>query len=294
MSVEKFREYAIDGKLAVTITSEIDKDLIDKLITIKPMFISLNYAKGWIGRDIKFLENHTEIEGLDICTNGILDLSVVNSLKSLKTLAIRTCGKGCINFNNLTNLESASVDWGRGFNSVFDMHNIRRMHISSMPKMYAESLSNFKSLEKLSILGSATDKLGCLGDLVDITELSLRRIPNLSDASFLKKLINIRTLFIQSCGGFSNLSVIQDLEKLEIISLDEISQLSGLNSLRKLKSLRSFVITGKTKILEKDTFDSHIFPELGRLYLPRMKEVQIVSGKDPYEHTSLSNDWQPF
>ena len=86
MSIAKFREYLIGGKLAVTITSKIDKDLIDKLIKLKPVFISLNYAKGWLESDINFLENHTEIEGLDIGEHGPKLVLYLTSMALSKTI----------------------------------------------------------------------------------------------------------------------------------------------------------------------------------------------------------------
>ena len=203
----------------------------------------LNYARGFSGGDLEFLDGGWAVRSLDILDRGITNLSPISRLSdSLEDLSVQAAPDAELDLGVLPRLRSVAGDWaliGNTLGSVGalqsvitwqfdepDLHTFRdhvglqRLTIKEAP--YLESLSGIADLSELAVMGIFLARR--LHDISDVAGLasSLRRLelqacPALNAIDDVEMLVNLDFLGISQCGAIESLAPIAPLERLEVL-----------------------------------------------------------------------------
>lgn len=229
----------------------------------------INYARGFTGDEIEFLDESMEVRYLKLLDRSIRDLTPITRLSaSLEGLSIQAAEEAELDLGSFPGLTQASGDWallGRTISSadslrevttwrfddsdlhvLRDLFELRRLTIKDAPAL--ESLEGVESLNHLTALEiGAAQKLSDIDAIHAVAETlcefkleACRAVDAIDSAGAATKL---QRLGISDCGDIDSLAPVARLEGLEELSawgttriLDgDLSPLLGLTSLREVR-----------------------------------------------------------
>lgn len=201
----------------------------------------LNYARGFVGADIEFLDARLGVRRLKLLDRGIKDLGPIAKLAdSLEELSIQAAEGAELDLAALPRLRSVAGEWalieptlsgveelqslitwrftGTDLHAVRDHVNLERLTIKEAP--YLESLSGIGGLRELAVLGivlarrlSDISEVARLGE--SLREFELEDCPAIDAISDVEPLVNLRFLGVSDCGEIVSLTPVAGLEQLE-------------------------------------------------------------------------------
>jgi hypothetical protein len=229
----------------------------------------LNYARGFSGGDLEFLDGELGVRRLDLLDRGISDLRPIARLgDSLEELSVQAAQDAELDLAALPQLRTLAGEWELirdtlasldGLQSLVtwrfdevDLHafrdhlGVQRLTIKEAP--YLESLSGVGGLPELAVFGVVL--AGKLSDLSDVSaladslrEFELEDCPAIGAIDDVEPLVNLRFLGFSDCGEIDSLAPVAALEQLEVLYAWGSTQivdgdLSPLVRLPRLKEIR--------------------------------------------------------
>src|SRR5438093_1673634 len=94
---------------------------LDLIAKYKIKIIRLNEYVGWLDSDISFLLEIPGIQGVDILSDKVTDVSPIFELKRLKTLSLYCKAKMAGDFAELKNLQDVGLGWRNLDDSIFHL-----------------------------------------------------------------------------------------------------------------------------------------------------------------------------
>lgn len=141
----------------VVVTSAWNPGITRYIIENDVKELYLNYAWGWKGNDIAFLNELTNLEAFFILDWTIQDIAPVHFLTHLRFVHINTYCDSQIDFTRFPDLEECFLEWHRGAESVFSCKGLRKLFLNSYGGASSQPFSPLSELRSLS-LGSAAIK----------------------------------------------------------------------------------------------------------------------------------------
>lgn len=242
----------------------------------------LNYARGWDGSIVDFIEafKGVEIRHLSVFARPSLDIDVditpLNTLSTLSKLSVAGQVVGQLNLDNLPLLASfgfggelkgkrkVKLDWGKCLNLQSTGGLVSKLPsadtLATFPKLNSLVLVklNWKPEELQKITGlvdlnvsywSELESLAQLGTLIpSLKKLQLYQASKLLDYSAIARMTSLKTLGLSKCPAIPSVRLFQNLQQLEELWLPETKIVDGdLSALMLMPSLRHIALIDQKK-----------------------------------------------
>ena len=240
--------------------------------------LEINYAKGFVGKDISFLADLDWLEGLLLIHRTLPDDTAVQSLSSLRLLDLNTYCRNPINFSAFPRLEECSLEWRSGAASLFQCHTISRLFINSYTAKHSESFRSLHGLTELRIANGALSDLSGLSSCRNLDFLGLYNLKRLPNLQGLGELAGLERLELNGCRNIRNIDEIAKLRHLRVLHLCDDGHISSLKPLADLVELEEFLFYESTNILDGDLSPL--------IQLPSLKKV-VFAERVHYSHRRL-------
>jgi Leucine-rich repeat (LRR) protein len=220
--------------------------------------LELNHAKGWKGEDLSFLAAMPELRAISILDFKIKSVVPVHHLHELRSLEIITYCNTPISFSSFPHLESCSLEWRRGSDSLFACRGLRDLFLN---KCVCSDLMKFKSLSKLESLAMLNSPLVSLSGIEDLRELRSLRLGNLRKLKSIhgiESLIKLEELDLDTCRLISSVAEVAGLAKLKKLFLNNLGDIDSLPPLEAFSELEMLTFYNSTNIK-----DGNLKPILG-------------------------------
>ncbi|NUP96566.1 MAG: hypothetical protein HUU28_10430 [Planctomycetaceae bacterium] len=217
--------------------------------------LELNYAKGWNGRELDFLEGLTDLlESIEILDWSIEDVSAVHALVGLRQLAVSTYCKTEFRFPQFPKLEEVALEWRPRAASLFEHRGVKRVFLNKWNG--GKDLSDFgemRQLETLQLYSPARlEALSGIEQLTRLSRLDLAHAPRLAWLCGIEHLGHLRRLSIDTCRKISSIQQVSSLLELRELAIDNCGDIESLAPLRRLSQLERVSFIESTRIVDGD------------------------------------------
>lgn len=242
--------------------------------------LELNYAKGWNGRELDFLEGLTDLlESFEILDWNIENVSAVNALVGLRQLAVSTYCKTEIQFPKLPELEEVALEWRPRAASLFEHRGVKRVFLNKWNG--GKDLSDFGEMRQLEALRlyspTHLESLSGIEHLERLSRLDLAHARRLAGLSGVEHLVHLRRLSLDTCRKISSIPQVAALLELHELDIDNCGDIESFAPLGRLTQLERVSFIESTRIVDGD---------LSPLKeLPKLRRVAFQEGAH-YSHTS--------
>lgn len=223
-----------------------------ELIEARPQELELNTSKGWAGASLAFLHDLNWLKALTVIDMKIADVSPVSSLSLLERLKLVTYSKVPIDLSKLCQLNSLSIEWIRGAESLFLLPRLQRLFINRYPGHNAEPFSKLKNLRSLAILNSPMHDLSGLRSLADLRELTIAGLRKLDSLSGVDSLTRLEIFEMQNCKSVNKLDELSKLYELSVVNISSNGNIKSLKPISRLPKLKKILFYESTYIEDGD------------------------------------------
>jgi hypothetical protein len=243
-----------DYGIRAVIKSKWHENYISLLLEKNVTELELNYAKGWHGSDVDFLQFLPDLISLTILDfNSLLkSIKAIHYLNKLQVLNISTYCKTPIDFNFSPNLFSCGFEWRKGSDSLFECKELRSLGINNYDGNSSTRFSNLINLEKLTVLNSNLESLEGIFLLGKLKYLSIANLKKITSLQGLEALRCLEDLEIQRCKSINNVAEVFKLNKLKRFLLLDSGDIESIKGIENLKELTAFLFYESTNIIDGD------------------------------------------
>ena len=212
----------------------------------------LNYAKGWKGKDLSFLQSLQDLEAFTILDFTIKDISPIHFLTSLRYLNISTYCNTKIDFTKFPCLEECFLEWRKGADSIFECVTLKKLYINNYKGKTADKFAKLKNLESLKIGNSPIENIEGLGQLHQLRELGLYYLRKLTSLRGIENLRNLEVLDLYTCRKITSLEPIKGLVNLRKLLFNNMGEIDSIKVLEKLPNLEWVLFYESTNVVDGD------------------------------------------
>jgi len=242
--------------------------------------ITINYARGFTGSDIGFLRRLDFLEGLDLTAYNVDDLSPINELHNLRSIALGCASKTLIDFDNFPRLERCYIMRQTRTKGLFERQGLTHLSYNPFPAADAERLGALCLLQHLSLGQSSMADVKGLGVLHELRFLGLGLMRELNSLAGIEHLHHLEELRIQTCRKLRNINEVAHLHNLRRLWVENCGEIESLKPVESLVLLERIILTDSTNILDGD-----ISP---LTKLPYLKDVRFANRRH-YTHRPTPN-----
>jgi Leucine-rich repeat (LRR) protein len=231
---------------------------------------------GWPDSDISFLLKMPSLQGLDVLSDNVTDVSPVFQLKELKTLSLYCKARVAGDFAKLEKLQNVGLGWRNVYRSIYALDALERMSLLDFPD---SDLTKWKRNEHLTELLLESKRLESLVGIERFPKLSrvdLHKCRNLKSLDPISSSTSMQRLSISRCSGVQDLSPVAHLTELRILEIEDCQDIQSLKPIGACKNLERLQVAGNTTVIDGDF--STLFA------LPRLKEV-LIRNRKHYSHS---------
>lgn len=250
--------------------SNSEIDLLEKIVFSKRPDISLRvYGHYGENCDLSFIKKIPSLRKFSAdCLMDANGIEVVTELNNLEEL-----GVGIYNLDNFDFLENINTNLKelylqktkskkpniscisrftelkylylegqqKGIESVNELKKLEKIILRSISTKNLDFLSNLNELWSVDVKLGGIQNFDALTTLPKLKYLELWQVRNLSDLTFISKLVKLQNLFIQSLKQLDKLPDFKNLNSLKRISLENLKGLNNLDSLKDVPNLEEFI-----------------------------------------------------
>lgn len=201
-----------------------------------------------------FLAEMETLQFARLFAGPLTDMECLASLKALRCLIIAHTSRKLIpiDLRTFQNLESATIDWFRGAETIFKVTGLKSLNLSYCPMPDSEELAKLLHLERLSLIACELTEISALRHERRLTWLALSKLNRLEDFSGISNHPAIRFLWIEGCSGLRKLDWLAGMQALETLRILDCGEISGVEALRGLPHLRHIHIHGAVRFTARD------------------------------------------
>lgn len=235
----------------------------------------LNYARGWKGEDLSFLETLPDLLGFSIIDFGISDIARVHTLTALRALEISTYCSTPIDFARFPDLERTVFYWRSGSDSLFDLIKLRSLFVHRYVGSVSEPFGRLTTLTELSIANSDLLEIESVRQLSHLRFLGLYNLKKLKSLRGLQALFHLEALDVNGCKKLESINELKPLTKLRRLHLNDDGKVDSLRPLQGLTELEELLFYESTNVVDGDLA---VIKEL-----PRLKKISFQNRRH-YSH----------
>ena len=238
---------------------------------------------GWPDSDLSFLLKIPRLQGVDVLSDKVTDVSPVFQLRELKTLSLYCKAKVAGDFANFENLQDVGLGWRNVYHSIYALDALDRMHLLEFPD---HDLTNWKRNEHLMELLLESKQLESLAGIErfpKLNRLGLHQCRNLKSLDPISSSTSMKRLRFSRCPGIHDLSPVAHLTELRELEIEDCHEIQSLTPIAGCKKLERLQVAGNTTIIDGD------FSSLFRLR--KLKEV-LIRNRKHYSHSDTELEQQ--
>jgi Leucine-rich repeat (LRR) protein len=223
-----------------------------------------NIALGWPGHDLSFVKDLPELLSLEVLTDRVDDLAVIECLAKLRFLSLSLIITERIDFSQFPEIEEVHLGWSPKAKSVLRCTSLRRLLMTNY-KSTVGDLSAFCSLSNLECLWLKVCNITSTGDLSCLTHLrrlEINRATKLMSLDGIEALRGLQELHVETCRRITRIDPVGQLTNLERLLLPNNGEIESIKPLRGLKKLRQFLFYESTNIKDGDLTPLKALPSL--------------------------------
>jgi hypothetical protein len=232
--------------------------------------LTLNYARGFSGSDLEFLEAGLGVRRLKVLDRAITDLEPIARLApTLEELSVQASERAELDFATLPHVRSVAGEWrliGPTLNELDDLQSVITWRFDEVD---LHAFRDHVALRRLTIKEAPfLESLSGIGNLPDVEELNIllaRRLRDIGDVADLTR--SLQRLQLQSCPGIAVIDDIASLVNLRFFGFSECGDLASLAPMIALAQLEVFYAWGSTRVLDGDLTPL--------VQLPRLREIRM-------------------
>lgn len=229
----------------------------------------LNYARGFSGGSLDFLDGGWPLRSLSVLDRSIVDLDPIGRLAGLEELSVQAAADALLDLGPLPRLRSISGEWaliGRTLGAVAELERVSTWMFSDVE---LHAFRDHVALKTLTIKDAPhLESLAGLGNLPELAALTIvgaRRLHETDEIGELSE--SLRELKFEECPRIESIDVVESLVDLRLLGISESGDIASLAPVGALEQLETFYAWGSTRILDGD------LSPLARL--PRLKEIRM-------------------
>ena len=236
----------------LVLRSEWHDDFLAYMIQEGIKSLTLNYALGFQGNTIDFLSRLPFLESLHLLVYDFRDISVIETLHSLRDLNIGSRDNTSLDFLQFPELEKCGLNWRKNSETLFQCKQLKWLFIDKYSAKDTAGFSNLAKLEHLDLASSLLDDLQGLGALKELKMLGLYNLRWIASLRGLETLINLEELYIESCRNLTSIEEICCLSQLKVLTFNNCGDIASLKPITALHHLRKVSFAESTNILDGD------------------------------------------
>jgi hypothetical protein len=236
----------------VVVGSEWSSKIESYLISNQIVDLELNDGKGWVGRDLSFLERLPFLKSFTIIDLQIGSVAPIHYLHNLCALKVFTYCKTPIDCSAFPNLEELKLEWRRGSDSIFNCKTLKILFLNKYSNDNLCALKPLKALVSLAVLNAPIGGLLGLVSLKQLRSLRLANLKRLKSLSGIENLVNLEELEVHTCPAIDSIEELHALLHLKILNLSNNGSIQSLQPLRNLKELETLLFYESTNIRDGD------------------------------------------
>jgi len=240
-----------DGKFGrrLVLTGRWQPSLLEVVQREQVVELRANYAHGWEGRQLDFLDGLGHLEAFEVTDWNIEDVSPVHCLSNLKRLKISTFCKTSIEFSSFPQLEDVSLEWRAEAKSLFACKTLKRVFINKFAGADLVPLLGLPQLESLSVASPKVSELGGAPDMPPPLDfLGIYNARKLASLEGVQARRSLTRLEVNDCGKVGDINALAALTSLRILHLCDDGHLASLQPLRGQPGIRELLFYGTTAI----------------------------------------------
>ena len=230
----------------------------------------LNYARGFAGSDLEFLEGGLGVRRLKLLDRNIVDLQPIERLAgSLDELSVQAAPGAELDLGPLPHLRSVGGEWsliGATLGGVDDLESVITWRFDEVD---LHAFRDHVRLRQLTIKEAAhLESLSGVGNLPEMTALIVGLAHNLSDICDVAGIASaLREFKLETCPSITALDDVEQLRELRVLGFSDCGDIESVAPLGALEQLEELYAWGSTRIVDGD------LSPLVRL--PRLKEIRM-------------------
>lgn len=214
--------------------------------------LELNDGKGWKGENVDFLEFLPQLNSLIIIGFKVKSVKAVHHLKELYNLRILTYCETPIDFSVFTKLNSCSLEWRKGAESLFKAVNLKSLFVNNYKGKNSSVFSELVRLKELTLMNSGLADLRGLSSLSNLTYLRIANLNRIKMLDGIGNLSRLQILMIQRCMGVNAIEEIFSLHHLKRLIITDMTKIKTIHGIEALSDLEMFMFFGSTNIEDGD------------------------------------------
>jgi|ERR1043166_1267868 Leucine-rich repeat (LRR) protein len=237
-----------DGSKEFMIDSDRLEACVEYIKRTNIRLIGINSFLGYKKNEINFLTELADyVEGV-IIPEAFSDISVLNSLRKLKTLGFADNKTSIIDLSNFPFLATLACDYSPRLKGLEACEELSSLTLSGYKSddHTVEEIPPLSSLVTLSLFVTNVRSLVGIGRFPLLKELKVFRAKRLEDISELRKVSRtLTTIEFDSCKGIRDYEILSELSKLKKLIISNSGEIASLDFVRDLHNLEfvSFVGT---------------------------------------------------
>jgi len=245
--------------------------------------LNVNYARGFKGDTLDFLQDLPFLTGLLLIVYNIPDTSVIHNLRRLRALNIGTRDTTHLDFTQFPLLEDCFMNWRTKSESIFHCTALKRLHIDKYSGKNTDGFGSLSALKELYFSGGPVADLTGLIPLQGLEKLGLYHLRSLSSLQGIQSLMRLEELKIETCRKINQIDEVQDLKNLRRLTIANCGDIASLRPIDGLSRLERLYFYESTNILDGDLSS-----------LTRLKNLSDVRFKNRKHYSEKCEDYPPF
>ncbi len=236
----------------------------------------INHARGWRGENVDFVTSLPGLQGLDILDFSLKSVASIHALRGLRSLKVSTYCDTPLRAECFPCLESCSLEWRAGSESVFDCTTLRSLFLNRFSGRSEVPVHRLTRLLSLTLLNSAIESLSSLSALSRLVYLRLGGLRRLRSLAGIESLSSLEELDVNTCRGLTMIDEVRHLTRLKRLLLNNCGAIQTLTPIRTLAELELVSFYESTNIVDGD---------LSPLVRPERPIVAAFRERRHYSHT---------
>lgn len=245
--------------------------------------LNVNYARGFKGDSLDFLQNLPFLTGLLLIVYNVPDTSVIHNLKRLRALNIGTRDKTPLDFAQFPLLEDCGMDWRAKSESIFQCTKLKRLFISKYSAKNTDGFGSLSALKELYFSAGPVADLTGLSPLQGLEKLGLYYLRSLSSLEGIQSLTRLEELRIETCRKIDQIDEVRDLKNLRRLTIANCGDIASLRPIDGLSELDRLYFYESTNILDGDLSS-----------LTRLKKLSDVRFMNRKHYSQKREEFPPF
>jgi len=263
--------------------SEWKNEFVDYMLANNIGELNVNYARGFSGQNLNFLQQLPFLTGLLLIVYNIADISVIHNLHRLKALNMGCRDITPLDFSAFPDLKDCGLDWRPKSDSIFQCRTLERLFINQYSYKHTDKFEELTSLSSLFFSGGPLGDLTGLQRLQNLETMGLYHLRSLSSLHGIENLAHLEELDIDTCRKLTSINEIQNLKRLRRLTLANCNDILSLRPIKELTSLERLYFYESTNINDGDlSFLTH---------LPNLTDVRFMNRK---HYTNRCEEFPPF